>query len=550
VGLKENLSLPQQAVQCFGWNGGFRGDAGWLRIEKCLWVKPSWSKVGACHDDIDRVTVCEDSAFLNQGILVRYLTLLTMTVSALLAQKGWCQDVAYQISDQPEPQVIATTPANLADETSDTVIPICNQPCDSNIDGWTGEFLKGIPLGRQGWLDVGASYRARYQGETNIRPYNTGGLSGVDDSFWLHQTRLWFTGSLTERLDFRVGFIDAATAGQDFAPRPREVNRTDLYQAYVDALLKDGPSTILARIGRQEIRYGSARLMMAPAWANRRRSHDGVRFICENEDWEINPFWVRPAIRNRESFRTFDNTNPGQQLYGIFSTYRGLENEDEVDLYWLAFDITSPLVGARYDTLGSRYIGENEDWLYEIEGGVQLGTNPNDTAHLAGFVTGGLGRRLSRLPWSPELWCYYDWASGSDTVGNGFNHYVPRAHYYLGFMDLYGRRNIEDLNLRLKLKPKEKLTLLAWCHFFSLANGNDVPYNLNMTPFAQLPAGSAGSQTLGTELDLVATYDVTEKAQFRVGYSYFWSGTFYSTTPGVPYDGDANFLYSHIVYEF
>ena len=117
-------------------------------------------------------------------------------------------------------------------------------------------------------------------------------------------------------------------------------------------------------------------------------------------------------------------------------------------------------------------------------------------------------------------------------------------------MDLYGRRNIEDLNLKLTMKPSEDFTLLAWCHFFSLANGNDVPYNLNMTPYALLPAGSAGSQTLGTELDLVATYNVTEKAQFRVGYSYFWAGTFYSTTPGVPYDGDANFLYSHIVYEF
>ena len=147
-------------------------------------------------------------------------------------------------------------------------------------------------------------------------------------------------------------------------------------------------------------------------------------------------------------------------------------------------------------------------------------------------------------------WCFYDWASGDNTSGNGFHTYVQRAHYYLGFMDLFGRRNIEDINIRLTINPTKKLTLLAWCHFFSWANGNDVPYNLNMRPYAGLTSGSAGSQTLGTELDLVATYDVSEQTQMRFGYSHFWSGSFYNTTSGVPTNLDANFLYSHFVYRF
>ena len=450
------------------------------------------------------------------------------------------QHLTGKLLDKSSPEHFVVSPATMVNVDS---VPVITR-------NWLeAKPLKKIPFGRSGWLDIGGSYRARHHRETNMRPGTTGGLSGLDDSFWLHQTRLWVDGQCNSQIGFRVGVIDAASVGEIFPSRNREVNRLDLYQAHVNMVLHEGVGNLRARIGRQEIRYGSARLMMAPAWANRRRTHDGVRFIYESDNWELSPFWVRPAIRNRTTFTSFDATNPDQQLYGIFTTYKGLEH-DKFDVYWLAYDLQTSESGSRYDTLGSRYLGERHNWLSELEGGVQLGANPDDTSHIAGFLTFGLGRKFASFSWKPELWLYYDWASGDDTVGNGFHHYVPRAHYYMGFMDLFGRRNIEDLNIRLTAKPTGKLTVLAWCHFFSLANMNDVPYNLNMRPYANLAAGSAGSQTLGTELDLMLTYDFSEQTQFRFGYSHFWSGKFYDTTPGVPTNIDASFLYSHISYQF
>ncbi len=448
---------------------------------------------------------------------------------------GWINDLGSGIGGVAEPAV-----GRIDDLGCEPGGSPCHQGvCDDILDR----------LLHPGWLTVGGSYRARHHREINIRPGTTGGLSGLDDTFWLHQVRLWVEGRWNSDLSFRVEGIDASSVGEEYQPRAREVNRTDLYQAHVNAVLSRGDGTWTARIGRQEIRYGSARLMMAPGWANRRRSHDGARFIYESDDWEINPFWVQPATRSRATFTKFDNPNPNQQLYGVFSTYKALEYAD-VDIYWLAFDIVRSSGGARYDTFGTRYYGERDDYLYEFEGGVQVGANPDDTNHIAGFFTGGVGRRFSKLLWDPEFWVYFDWASGADTVGNGFHTYVQRAHYYLGFMDIFGRRNLEDLNLRLTVSPTEKLELLLWCHFFQLANGNDVPYNLNMRPYAGLPAGSAGDQTLGTELDCMVTYDVNEQTQLRFGYSYFWAGTFYDTTPGVPTNRDGSFLYGHFQYKF
>jgi len=480
--------------------------------------------------------------------------------------------------------VVATGLAAHADETASVYTN--NQPADSYSDGNTaipyentnGEsadystepvadtaqedsagwikdflpesFLKEMPAGPLGKISVGGNYRFRYHREINMRPGATGGgLSGLDDSFQLHRTRVWLDGEVNPRITYRVGFIDAASFGETFPERGREVNRHDLYQAHANIVLCDNVGKLTARVGRQEVLYGSGRLMMAPGWANRGRAHDGVRFIWETENWEVNPFWIRPATRNRDTFRTFDNPNPEQQLYGVFATKKRSENS-KLDLYWLAFDLQTMGDGARYDTIGGRLYGNQEEWLYEFEGGIQLGENPGDTSHTAAFCTLGVGYKFEDVAWKPELWAYYDWASGDNTTGNGFHPYVQRAHYYLGFMDLFARRNLEDFNLKLSVKPTSKLTLLAWCHFFSLANGNDVPYNLNTRPYAGLPAGSAGSQTLGTELDLLATYDVNESTQLRFGYSHFWAGSFYNTTPGVLSNLDANFAYAHYLYRF
>lgn len=166
------------------------------------------------------------------------------------------------------------------------------------------------------------------------------------------------------------------------------------------------------------------------------------------------------------------------------------------------------------------------------------------------MATFGLGRTLSQFGWNPTLWAYYDWASGDDATGagNGFHHNFPLAHKYNGFMDLFGRRNLEDVNLQLTLQPTKKLKLLAWYHYFFLETQTDTPYSVVMTPFnaGNLP----GSPDLGHEIDLLATYTLSPRSDILAGYSHFFAGDYYSSTPGVPYDGDASFFYTQYTIDF
>ena len=65
-----------------------------------------------------------------------------------------------------------------------------------------------------------------------------------------------------------------------------------------------------------------------------------------------------------------------------------------------------------------------------------------------------------------------------------------------------------------------------------------------MSAFAGLPAGSSGSQDLGHEIDLVLTQTLTPRSSVLFGYSHFFAGNYYATTPGVPFNGDADFFYT------
>ncbi len=416
--------------------------------------------------------------------------------------------------------------------------------CDSCGCAYLGDRLKRLPIGNCWTVDVGGQYRMRYQSEQNISPLATVpnglGLTGDDDDFLLHRTRLYVNAEYGQHLRFYGEMLDAAHELGNGAPRSIEENRTELQNLFLELRgMNVGRGTLGARVGRQEIMLGAQRLVSPLDWANTRRTFDGARLMYQGDSWDVDGFWLRPMNYDANAF---DSPNLNRQFYGAYGTYKGFCH-DKLEAYWLAIDYEDVgASGIRYDTLGSRYYGTRGNWLFEFEGGVQFGENSDGSDHSAGFATGGVGREFPCALFSPTLWGYYDWASGDNTVGNGFHHMEPLAHQYLGFMDLFGRRNIQDLNLQATAQLTQKTKLLVWYHYFMLANQNDVPYNVDMSNFAGL-TGPSGSKELGHEVDILLTYNIAPRSSILLGYSHFFAGDFYGTTAGTPFDGDADFAY-------
>jgi hypothetical protein len=406
-----------------------------------------------------------------------------------------------------------------------------------------GDSLKQMQWGDCWTVDMGGQYRARYQGERNFRGF---GLTGVDDDFLLHRTRLFMNAKYGDNLRFYGEYLDAESNYENFPSRAIEVNRSDMLNLFGDWKFFEGPQGDLTfRMGRQELLYGNQRLISPLDWANTRRTFDGAKFLWVGEDWNIDAFYTRPVTVNPKQF---DSGDYEQEFFGTYATYKAIKDHT-FDLYYLRYNNGRGANDFRFNTVGGRMFVTDEEWLYEAEGGAQFGENTGGSDHAAGFAMGGVGRKWAEHEWKPTLWANYDWASGGNAQAarRGFDHLFPLGHKYLGFMDLYGRSNINTPNTQLTFQPHEKLSVLVWYYYFFLDRIDDTPYNVNMTPFA--PGVAPGSRDLGHELDLVFTYTLNPRMEVLFGYSHFFAGQYYET-PGLPHNGDADFFYTHYQWNF
>lgn len=409
---------------------------------------------------------------------------------------------------------------------------------------WIGDSWKQRCLFGHVRLDVGGEYRFRLHNERNMRGL---GLTGVDDDFGLHRTRIFANAKLSQVWRAFGEFIDAESNWENNAPRAIEVNRTDFLNLFVDGVIyRDSDATLTARVGRQELIYGEQRLISPLDWANTRRTFDGVKFLYARGDWKIDSFWTQPVIVDDHSF---DHADENQQFMGMYATYSGIANQPR-EYYVLRQTNTNVGQGFEFNTVGTRQTGEFCCWQTLAELAYQFGRNNDGSDHSAGMATIGTGRKLSDSAAQPTLWFYYDFASGGDDLGQvqGFHHHFPLAHKYLGFMDPYGRSNIEDFNFTYSWKAAEKLQMLVWYHYFTLATAGDTPYSVVMTPFN--PTNAPASVRLGQEIDLLATWAFHPRQELLFGYSHFFAGAYYENTPGVPFTGDADFFYTQYQIRF
>jgi hypothetical protein len=416
---------------------------------------------------------------------------------------------------------------------------VCD-PC--YCDWWPGDEFKRMCICDCAVLDIGGQYRARLQNEGNLRGL---GLTGNDDDFLLHRTRLFANAEFGGWFRAYAEYIDAESNYEDFAPRAIEVNRSDFLNLFGDLKLYEVESgDIWARAGRQELLYGNQRTISPLDWANTRRTFEGYKAFHKGKEWDVDAFYTRPIFADPKNF---DSPDYDQEFMGLYATYKG-QKDHTYDFYYIAYNNGDAQF--KFDTIGARWLGAEGDWLWEFEGAYQFGGNSDGSNHVAGFWVAGVGRKFDCCPWKPVLWFFYDWASGADELGagNGYHHLFPLSHKYMGFMDLFGRRNIETPNVQLTLTPHEKVKVLLWYYYLFLENPNDTPYSVTMTPFN--PANAPASRELGQEIDLTVTCTINPRASILFGYSHFFAGDYYKLTPGVPHRGDADFFYTDFTFNF
>ena len=406
--------------------------------------------------------------------------------------------------------------------------------------------VKRIKLGNDWLLSFGGNFWIRHVHETDSR------LTSQSNTFNLIRTRLH--ADLWYRDQFRLFAegIDSRSYSQNITPLATDVNHTDMLNLFADiklANVKEGPAYV--RVGRQELLYGSQRLISTLDWANTRRTFQGVKTFWRNPKLDLDAFWARPMNVVPSGPQNFDNWDTNRDFYGLWATYKP-QRGHFADLYFLSLDNNNSGVAASaigslnkgnslVHTVGTRYIGDTNNFLYELEGMYQFGQRSG--REISAFaIASGAGYRFAALPMNPQMWLRYDFASGTRNHGdttntsNTFNQLFPFGHYYLGFVDRVGRQNIHDFNAQMTFHPQQWLTIITQYHRFYLANKTDALYNAAGVASAQDSNGLSGSH-VGDEMDLRFNIHVNRHQDVLLGYSKLWAGEFLKAKkPGVSPD--------------
>src|SRR5207344_471812 len=113
---------------------------------------------------------------------------------------------------------------------------------------------------------------------------------------------------------------------------PIDQNKSDLLNAFIDVKLADlGGNPAYVRVGRQELLFGSQRLISPLDWANTRRTFQGARLFRATEKFDFDLFWAQPVIPNPIALDSVDNNI---NFAGAWATYRSKKGTF-LDFYYL-----------------------------------------------------------------------------------------------------------------------------------------------------------------------------------------------------------------------
>lgn len=462
------------------------------------------------------------------GSVVAPMALLSSLVA--IAPQAAAQSPASAPAAVPATSTPRTSPYRIVPHTEDWSFLADKSRSHSFLDP-----IKYIPLGTDpSWyLSLGGEIRAVYEFYDN----NAFGAGPQDDDGFLLQ-RYMFHADLHLSRHFRA-YLDLKSNladGREGGPRPPDEDRFDLHQAFVDlSAYPSDDTSITFRPGRQELLYGSARLISHRNGPNVRQSFDGFKLITRTAGWQIDGFFVRPV--ETDTGILDDDTIDQRSLWAAYATrpLASLGRRGGIDFYYIGArnEEARFVQGAGRETrhtLGSRLFGAvgNFDFNWELMG--QFGEFAGDQIRAWSLGTDN-GYTLANAPFSPRFGLKANVISGDSDPRDGslgtFNALYPRGGYF-GEIGLIGPANLLNLHPQVDFNLRRDLTLTFDTVFFWRYSLDDGVYG----PSGNLVRGPSASDAryIGTQPSVILTYRPTDQLQFIATYSVFVPGKFIEQT--------------------
>ena len=394
--------------------------------------------------------------------------------------------------------------------------------------------LKYIPLAPNGaiYLSLGGEIRARYE-----YTHNPAWGQDAQDDYGVFLQRYSLHGDLhlTSSVRIFAQLLSALADGRAGGASPVDKDALDLQQAFLDLRLPVGGNGALTlRAGRQEMAFGSGRLVDVREGPNVRRTFDGGRVLLQTPAWRVEGFVTRPAEDERGVFD--DGSDTTQALWGVYSVGTlPILAPGSLDLYYLGFQDDQAVydqgTGAESrHSLGVRLWGQPGAWDYNGEFVYQWGEfgAGEIQAWTVAVVT---GYTWTTVPLRPRVGVSTNIASGDrDPTARDlqtFNPLFPRGSYF-SETALLGPRNFFNIQPSLTLTPLADVSVTVDVNWFWRLQTADGVYS----PSGQLlrPAGGSTARFVGSNLAVKAEWHMQRHVTLTTIYEHFFPGAFLRET--------------------
>ncbi|MDR3457523.1 MAG: alginate export family protein [Verrucomicrobiae bacterium] len=403
------------------------------------------------------------------------------------------------------------------------------------------DAIKFIPLNPEGdwYLTLGGEIRERYEYYNN----SLWGKGPQDENGYLLQRYMVHADAhFGDYFRIFVQFKSGLEDGRNGGPRPTDEDEFDLHQAFLDIRLPlSGADSLTFRAGRQELGYGSSRLVSYRESPNVRLAFDGVKAIYKGAGWQVDVFAVKPVRTTSGVFD--DDSDPNQTFWGVYATTPvSWLPGGNVDLYYFGLDRKDAHFdqGTNHEmrhSLGSRLWGGKSGWDYNLESVYQFGSFGNGDIQ-AWTAAAEAGFTFVSASFTPRLGLKVGVTSGDDNPNNPkletFNPLFPRGAYF-GEPALIGPANHFDVHPQLDLALLKNLNLTVDWDCFWRENIHDGIYGpaVNLLQSGK----NSAARYVGNQAEAMLEWHFGRHITLAADYAHFFAGEFLKqTTPGKDVD--------------
>jgi hypothetical protein len=422
----------------------------------------------------------------------------------------------------------------------------------SRYSDWL-DRLKYISLGGEEWYaTIGGEIRERY--ELLDEP---GFGAGPEDKngYFLQRYLLSSDFHFGSRARVFTEIQSGLENGRNGGPRPTDLNRLDLHQAFLEwKVFSSKGRTLSIRIGRQELGFGSGRLISPAEGLNSRRSLDGTRLTMKIGSVVWNATNLRLVESRHGVFDDVPDHTQTEWGTGITAPHP-VWKKANMSLYYFGLDRKRSIYrkGAGREirhTIGSRSFKTSGPWDFNYEGIVQWGSFAGRGIR-AGALSEDTGYTFRQHLLRPRIGVRADVATGdrgphARALGS-FNPLFEAAPVYSGPSGILGPTNLIDLTPSLRLQFGKTLLTLESSSFWRESRQDGI-YSPSVAAAPPVRRGDSSQvRYVATAPSVTVGYQATRHVFVSTVYTHFFAGQFLRESPP---DGDVNYVASWVTYRF